>query len=169
MVPFRLNGRLRLSMAGKKTKDDHKGPATIQNRKASHEFHFEDTLEAGLVLVGAEVKSLFKGRAHLTDAYAKVKDGELWLYEFDIEPYEFTSAYRPERRRDRKLLAHKREIEQLRRASEQKGFSLVPTKVYFKNGKAKVLIAVARGKKLYDKREASKERDQRRDLERGDF
>lgn len=166
MVPIGLNGRLSLSMAAKKKKTEHKGPATINNRKASHEFHFEDTLEAGLVLEGAEVKSLYQGRAHLNDAYCSVQNGELWVHNLDIEPYEYASAYQPDRRRDRKLLAHKTEIESVRKQAEEKGLTLIPTKIYFKNGKAKLLLAVARGKKLYDKRESKKEKDQRRDLER---
>ncbi len=153
-------------MAAKKSKDEHKGPATINNRKASHEFHFESTLETGIVLQGAEVKSLYLGRAHLVDAYCMVKEGELWIHSFDIEPYEYANAYQPERRRDRKLLAHKREIEQLRRQLEEKGLALVPVKVYFKEGKAKVLLAVARGKKLYDKRQSLKEKDQNREMQR---
>lgn len=160
-------------MASKKGKGgkegDKKGPATIQNRKASHEYHFEDTLEAGIVLVGSEVKSLFLGRAHLTDAYCQVKSGELWMYQFDIEPYEYTKSFQPDRRRDRKLLVHRREIDQLRKQSEEKGLTLIPIKVYFKDGKAKVLVAVARGKKLYDKRESQKEKDIQRDISRERF
>ncbi len=152
----------------KKGKDaGPKGPATIQNRKASFDYHFEETHEAGIVLQGSEVKSLFLGRASLTDAYCRVVNGELWLFSFDIEPYAFTTSYRPERRRDRKLLMHKKEIEQLRRKSEEKGLALVPFKVYFKEGKAKVAVALARGKKMYDKRESIKEKDERRSRARG--
>lgn len=145
-----------------------KGPATIKNRRASHDYIFESTLEAGLVLVGAEVKSLFAGRANLTDAYCQVKEGEAWIINLDIEPYKFAHHYQPERRRDRKLLVHQYQIAQLKKASEEKGLTLVPTKIYFKNGKAKVEIATARGKKLYDKRQSLKEKDQRRELRKGD-
>ena len=151
-------------MAGKNKKSEHKGPATINNRKASHEFHFEDTLEVGIVLEGAEVKSLYLGRAHLTDAYCEVRNGELWIHNFDIEPYEYAKTFQPERRRSRKLLAHKNQIEQLRKQTEEKGLTLIASKVYFKEGKAKMLIAVARGKKLYDKRQATKEKDVTRDM-----
>ena len=113
-----------------------------------------------------ENDSLYLGRANLTDAYCAVKDGEMWLFNLDIEPYTFTTAFQPNRRRDRKLLMHKKEIEALRRKSEEKGLALIPSKIYFKSGRAKIAIAVARGKKLYDKRETIKEKDQRRDLER---
>lgn len=150
------------SKAGEK-----KGPATIQNRKASFDYHFEDTVEAGIVLIGSEVKSLFLGKANLTDAYCQVKDNELWLHSLDIEPYEFANKFGHERRRTRKLLMHRKEIEQLRRKTEEKGLTLVPYKLYFKDGKVKVAIALGRGKKSYDKRDTIKARDERRDLERG--
>lgn len=157
-------------MASKKQKQADKGPATIQNRKASFDYHFEETLEAGIVLQGSEVKSVFRGRANLTDAYCRVKNDELWLMNLDIEPYEFTSAFQPERRRDRKLLMHRHEIDKLQKASDEKGMSLVPYKLYFHNGKVKVAIAIARGKKTYDKRESIKEKDQKREqLRNSDF
>lgn len=152
--------------AKKKKEGERKGPATIQNRRAGHEYQFVETLETGIVLEGAEVKSLFLGRAHLTDAYCMIKNDELWLCQLDIEPYEYSKHFQPDRRRDRKLLAHRREIENLRKQSEAKGLTLVPTKVYFHNGKVKILIAVGRGKKLFDKREAEKEKDMRREIER---
>ncbi len=154
-------------MAGKKSKDAaSKGPATIQNRKASFDYIFEDTYEAGIVLVGSEVKSLFLGRANMTDAYCRVINNELWLLSLDIESYEFSIHYRPDRRRDRKLLMHRNEIDQIKRKTLEKGFALVPFKMYFKNGKAKVSIALARGKKEYDKRESIKEKDQKREFDR---
>jgi len=154
-------------MGSKNSKKDKKtGPATIQNRKASFEYHFEDTFEAGIVLVGSEVKSLYLGRANLTDAYCQVKNGELFLYSLDIEPYEYSSAFQHERRKTRKLLMHKSEIENLERKFEQKGLAIIPFKVYFKGGKVKVAIALARGKKMFDKRETIKARDEQRDLDR---
>ncbi|MDI9640912.1 SsrA-binding protein SmpB [Kamptonema cortianum] len=154
-------------MAGKNSKGGEKrGPATIQNRRASYDYHFEETVEAGIVLVGSEVKSLFLGHANLTDAYCQVKDNELWIFNLDIEPYKYATSYSPDRKRDRKLLMHRREIDGLRRKSEQKGYSLIPYKIYFSNGKAKVGIALARGKKLYDKRDSLKEKAERRDLRR---
>lgn len=152
--------------AKKKKEGGKTGPATIQNRRASFEYHFEETIEAGMVLEGSEAKSLFLGRAHLTDAYCMVKNEELWLCQLDIEPYEYSKHFQPERRRDRKLLVHRKEIDHLQRQTEVKGLTLVPTKVYFKNGRAKVLIAVARGKKLFDKRESEKEKAQKRDFDR---
>jgi SsrA-binding protein len=152
----------------KNSKDKQKsGPATIQNRKAAFEYHFEDTYEAGIALQGSEVKSLFLGRANLTDAYCQVKEGEIYLLSLDIEPYEFANAFGHDRRRTRKLLMHKKEIELLRRKSEEKGLTIIPFKIYFKDGKAKVAIALARGKKTYDKRDTIKARDEQRDLDRG--
>ncbi len=118
------------------------------------------------MLVGCEVKSVFLGRVNLVDAYVKVTKGELWLHELDIEPYENAGNYRPERRRDRKLLMHRREIDQLARKSQEKGLSIVPTKLYFKNGKVKVAICLARGKREYDKREQLKKDDTRKEIER---
>lgn len=147
-------------------KEQNKGPATIQNRKASFDYHFEETFEAGIVLVGSEVKAIYNGRANLTDAYCQVKEDELYIFNLDIEPYEFTAAFQPDRRRSRKLLMHRAEIFQLQKKSEQKGLALVPFKIYFKNGKAKVAIALARGKKNYDKRESIKAKDEKRDLDR---
>ncbi|MCC6402456.1 MAG: SsrA-binding protein SmpB [Fimbriimonadaceae bacterium] len=141
-------------------------PGTVQNRKASFNYEISDQLEAGIVLVGSEVKSLFLGRANLTDAYCRVTNGELWLHQMDIEPYEKSSHYRVERRRERKLLAHRKEIELLRRKQDENGLSLVPLKVYFKGGKAKVVVGVGKGKKQYDKREAIKKKETRRELER---
>lgn len=155
-------------MPSKKDKDSGpKVPATIQNRRASHEYHFDETIEAGLVLVGSEVKSLYGGRASLSDAYCVIKNGELWLISCDIEPYKHASHFQPERRRDRKLLVHKYQITQLRKASEEKGKTLIPYKIYFSKGKAKVAIAIATGKKLYDKRQSLKEKDQRREWRKG--
>jgi len=154
-------------MAKKGGKSEPKGPATISNRKAGHEYELLERWEAGLALVGSEVKSLYLGRASMVDAYVKIVDGEAWLYSFDIEPYLYTSAWKPERRRDRKLLLHKSEIRLIQRRSEEKGLALVPTKIYFKGRKAKVEIALARGKKTYDKRESLKEKDQARARARG--
>ncbi len=157
-------------MASKRAgKEEKRGPATIQNRKAGFDYEFIETHEAGVALVGTEVKSIYLGRANLTDAYCDVEDGELWLINLDVEPYDKASHFTHERRRRRKLLMHRREIDQLRRKVMEKGFTLVPFKVYFsEKGKVKVGVAVARGKKQYDKREAIKSRETRRELERGD-
>ena len=150
-------------------KDEKKGPATIQNRKASFDFEFVDTYEAGIALVGTEVKSLYLGRANLTDAYCLVKEGEIWLHSMDVEPYDKSSHFAHERRRDRKLLMHKREIAVIKRKSQEKGLTIIPYRVYFnEKGRVKVAVALARGKREYDKREAIKKQDTRRELLRGE-
>lgn len=142
------------------------GPASIQNRKARHDYEIVDTYEAGLVLQGPEVKSLYLGRANLTDAYAEVTEGEIWIVNFDIEPYEHTHHFPHERRRKRKLLMHKNEIETIGRKAKEKGLTLVPLAIYFKNGRAKAEIALARGRRQYDKREAIAAKETRREVER---
>ncbi len=145
---------------------EKKGPATIQNRRAGHDYEFVETHEAGIALVGSEVKSIYAGRAHLTDAFCTVKNGELWLINADIEPYTHASHFAHDRRRDRKLLMHKKEILQLERKQMEKGFALIPSRIYFLKGKVKVAVAVGRGKKMHDKRESIKEKDTRRELAR---
>lgn len=156
-------------MAGKAKKEPTKRePATVTNRRARHDYEFVSTHEAGIALQGSEVKSVFAGNVNLTDAYCQVKDGELWVVNLDIEPYRNTaSAFVPARRRDRKLLMHKKEIALIARRSQEKGLSIVPFKVYFKNGRAKLELALARGKKQYDKREAIKKKDERRAHQKG--
>lgn len=141
-------------------------PKSIVNRKARHDFELMDTWEAGVVLVGSEVKSVFLGRVNMTDAFVRMHNGEAWLMELDIEPYEHSTAYKPERRRDRKLLLHAKEIALIDRKSMEKGLTIVPTKIYFKNGRVKVEIALAKGKKHYDKRDQLAKDDARRELER---
>ncbi len=119
------------------------------------------------MLVGSEVKSLYLGRLNMTDAYCAVSNGEMWLYNLDIEPYAHSSAYTPERRRDRKLLLKRKEINLIERKSLEKGLTIVPIKIYFNiRGRAKVLIALARGKREYDKRQKIAEQDTRREMER---
>jgi len=138
-----------------------------KNKKAFHEYHIDQTLEAGLVLTGGEVKSLRAGRANIKDGYAQVKNGEVFLYNVHISPYLFDTHGKIDPLRVRKLLLHRREIRKLIGKIKEKGVALIPLKIYFKdNGRAKVELAVARGKKLYDKRAALKERQTRRDLER---
>jgi len=139
---------------------------TIKNRKARHDYHVDDTFEAGLVLRGTEVKSLRDGKASFTDSFAYIKNGEVWLRDFYIKPYEHGSYNNHDPRRERKLLLNKREIRELEKATAQKGFTLVPLKLYFKKGYAKILLGVAKGKKKYDKRESLKEKDTRRELDR---
>lgn len=138
----------------------------IQNRKARHEYHILETMEAGLVLQGTEVKSLREGRGNLVDSYAKVQNGEVFLYNFHISPYSGERRFNHDPLRVKKLLLHRKEIRKLIGRVEEKGLTLVPLKVYFKNGKAKVELALARGKKLYDRREDIAERDAKRAMER---
>ncbi len=149
-------------MADKSRRGDQQ---VITNRRARHEYFIEDEFECGIVLVGSEVKSIRGGRANLQDAYARVIDGEVWLFGMHVSPYEFSRGdVDPVRRR--KLLLHEREIVELDRATETKGVTLVPTRVYFKDGRVKVELAVARGKHHYDKRQAIAERDAKRETER---
>jgi SsrA-binding protein len=137
-----------------------------QNKQARRNFFIDDTYEAGMVLVGTEVKALREGRANLTDSYAAVNNDELFLHGMHISPYSHGNRYNHEPRRTRKLLLHKREIRRIYGKTRERGFTLVPLKVYFKNGKAKVEIGIGKGKKLYDKRESLKRRDDKRDMER---
>lgn len=137
-----------------------------QNKQARRNFFIDDTYEAGMVLVGTEVKALREGRANLTDSYAAVKDDEVYLHDMHISPYSHGNRYNHEPRRKRKLLLHRREIRRIYGKTRERGFTLIPLKVYFKNGKAKVEIGIGKGKKLYDKREDLKRRDDKRDMER---
>ena len=137
----------------------------ITNRKARHDYFVLDTYECGIVLLGAEVKSIRNGRANLQDAYARVDDGEVFLFGMHISPYEFSRG-EIDPIRKRKLLLHHREIAQIERATEEKGVTLVPLRVYFKDGRAKVELATARGKARYDKRQAIAARDAKREAER---
>ena len=140
--------------------------AIAQNRKARHDYHIEDVYEAGLVLVGTEVKSLRAGRASLVDGYAVVKNGELWLQGVHIPEYTEGTWTNHEPRRARKLLLHGHEIDKLIGKTRESGLTLVPLSLYFKDGRAKVEIALARGKKNYDKRHALAEKDAKRDAAR---
>lgn len=137
-----------------------------QNRKARHDYTIEDVYEAGLVLQGTEVKSLRAGHATLVDGYADVKDGEVWLHGVHIPEYTQGTWTNHEPRRKRKLLLHQREIAKLVGKTKEGGFTLVPLSLYFKDGYAKVEIALARGRKAYDKRQAIAERDAKRESDR---
>jgi SsrA-binding protein len=137
-----------------------------QNKKARHDYHLEDVMEAGLVLQGTEVKSLRAGRASLVDSYAHVKNGEVWLENAHIPEYDQGSWTNHEPRRPRKLLLHKGEIAKLVGKTKESGLTLVPLSLYFKDGKAKVEIALARGKRSYDKRQTLAARDAAREIER---
>jgi SsrA-binding protein len=138
----------------------------IVNRKAYHDYEILETFETGVVLKGAEVKSLREGRANLKDSYADIKDGEIWLLNFHISPYPQAGIFNPDPYRDKKILLHKREIKRLAVKVREKGLTLIPLKVYFRNGKAKIQIALAKGKKIYDKRRILKEKELKREQER---
>jgi SsrA-binding protein len=137
-----------------------------RNRRATHEYAIHDTLECGLVLVGTEVKSLRDGHAMLDDAYAKVEDDELWLIGCEIPEYTAGNRMNHKPKRTRKLLAHKREIGKLVGKASQQGFTLVPLRLYFKGGRAKVEIAVAKGKQAHDKRQTLKTKEAKREMDR---
>lgn len=136
------------------------------NKKARHDYHIVDTIEAGIALKGSEVKSIREGKVNLQDAYARFKKGELWLIGMHISPYKQAAFEQPDPRRDRKLLLHKRELKRLFRQTEEKGVTIVPLKIYFKKHLVKVELGIARGKKQYDKRAAIAERDQKREMDR---
>ena len=137
-----------------------------ENRKARYNYFIEDTFEAGMVLTGTEVKSMRLGKVNLKDSYANIKNGEVWIHQMHIGPYPFAYYGNHEPLRKRKLLLHKHEIRRLYGKTKERGRTLVPLKVYFKSGKAKIVIALARGKHSYDKRDAIRQRDQKRDLDR---
>jgi SsrA-binding protein len=138
-----------------------------QNKKAWHNYFIEDKYEAGMVLLGTEVKSLREGRANLGDSYGKIKNGEIFLVDAHISPYSYANRFNHDPLRTRKLLLHKREIRRLIGKVQEKGFTLVPLRLYFSNGKAKVELGLAKGKKLYDKRETLKRKTIEREMERG--
>jgi len=140
--------------------------AIAENRKARYDYHIEDTVEAGLVLTGTEVKSLRLGRVNLRDSYAEIRSGEAWLVNVHISPYEQGNRFNHEPRRSRKLLLHKRELTRLTGQVTQRGFTLVPLRVYWSHGRAKVELALARGKREYDKRRDIAERESERALAR---
>lgn len=153
-------------MAKKPDQNKKNAPPKIENRKARHEYHVDETYEAGLVLKGTEVKSIRAGKASLNEAYALMISGEVWLRNMYIKPYEFGSYQNHEERRDRKLLLKGKEIRDIDKKISQKGFTLIPLKLYFKGGYAKLLLGLARGKKMFDKREDIKEKDVKRELDR---
>ena len=137
-----------------------------KNKKSRHDYFILSTYETGIVLKGTEVKSIRENRINFTDSYARVKDGELWLIGMHISPYEKGNIFNHDPLRPRKLLMHSREIERLRRNTEEKGLTLVPLSIYLKNGRVKVEIGLAKGKRLYDKREDKATREAKREVER---
>ena len=136
----------------------------VQNKKAFHEYFIEEKFEAGMVLKGTEVKSLRMGKANLNDSFALVKNGEAFLNNLHISPYDFGNRENHDPERVRKLLLHKNEITKLHGKVREQGYSLVPLRLYFKNGLVKVEMGLAKGKKLYDKREDMKKQDQKREM-----
>ena len=137
-----------------------------RNRRARHDYHIEDEVEGGLVLTGTEVKSLRAGRASLTDGFAQITDGEMWLHGVHIPEYAQGTWTNHEPRRPRKVLLHRREIDRLARQTAERGLTIIPLALYFKDGKVKVELALARGKRTYDKRHDLAERDAAREVER---
>lgn len=154
----------RVAVAKAKAKSDLVNIA--ENRKARHDFFVEETLEAGIVLTGTEVKSCRAGRVNLRDAYAGVENGEMFLYNVHISPYEQGNRMNHEPTRKRKLLLHRREIRRLHNEVRQQGYTMVPLQLYFKKGRVKVALALAKGKKAYDKRDAIASRDVQREMAR---
>lgn len=156
------------TVAGVPKAPKKKGPRpVVQNRRARHDYDILDTFECGIALVGSEVKSIREGKAQLREAYARVERGEVWLHGAHVSPYAFASgpgAHDPER--SRKLLLHRREIDELSTRTAQEGLTLVPLSMYFKDGRAKLELALARGRKHYDKRRAIAERDADREIAR---
>jgi SsrA-binding protein len=136
------------------------------NRKASHEYFLFDRFEAGLVLMGSEIKSIRSGKMSLAEAYIQISDSEAWLIDSHIAPYDHASVYNHDPKRPRKLLLHHSEIMQLWNQVKQKGVTIIPLRVYLKDGRAKIEIALAKGKKLFDKRHVIAKRDAERELER---
>lgn len=154
-------------MAGnKKPKDEEDVKAICRNKRAFHEYNISDRLECGIVLTGTEVKSLREGAANLEDSYAKIEDGEVWLIGSDIPEYSMGNRLNHKPKRPRKLLIHRREIDKFAAKASQRGFTLVPLRMYFKKGRAKVEIGVARGKQLHDKRQDQKTAEAQRDIRR---
>src|SRR5215213_774838 len=152
--------------SGKKGKDEGGFKVVARNRRARFEFALLEKVEAGIVLTGTEVKSLRSGKASLEESYAGINGGEVWLYGCDIPEYLQANRMNHKPKRPRKLLLHRSEIDKLVAKASERGLTIVPLKLYFKDGIAKVELSIARGRKLYDKREALKKQDARRDMDR---
>jgi SsrA-binding protein len=149
-----------------KTENSNEIESVARNKRARHDYHVLETWEAGLVLTGTEVKSLRNGKANLSDAYGVVNEGEVYLINLHISPYDQGNYYNHEPTRTRKLLLHRKEIRRLIGAVEREGLTLVPLELYFKRGRAKVAIALAKGKKLHDKRADLRKKDDEREMAR---
>ncbi len=145
-------------------KEKKQSSVISDNRRARHEYHVEDDIEAGVALCGTEVKSLRAHQSHLNDAFARVENGEIFVYGWHIAPYEQGNRFNVDPMRKRKLLLHRREIRKLEQAVMKQGMALIPLKIYFKQAKVKVLLGLCRGKRDYDKRQTIKERDHQREM-----
>ncbi len=156
-------------MAKKNAKAENATPpgdrVVTQNRRAFHDYFIDDTIEAGIALTGSEIKSIRDGKVTISEAYVRVDNGELWLIGANIAPYSHGAYANHDPMRPRKLLVHRRQIDELREETERKGMTLVPLRIRLRRGRAKVDVGVARGKKLYDKRQAVAERDAKRGIE----
>ncbi len=149
-----------------KKKEDSGIKIVAQNKRARHEYTIVDTIETGIELVGTEVKSIRQGKASLMDAFARIENGEVWLYNCNIAAYEFGNRFNHEPLRKRRLLVHKKQILKLKSQTKEKGLTLIPLKLYFKKNWVKVDLALGKGKHLYDKRESIAKRDTKRELDR---
>jgi SsrA-binding protein len=149
-----------------KAKDPNAITVICRNRRATHDYEIDDTVECGVVLVGTEVKSLREGHANLEGSYAQISGNEVWLHGAEIPEYNFGNRLNHAPKRERKLLLHRREIEKFASKAAVRGYTLVPLRIYFKGGRAKVELAVGRGKQNHDKRESLKTKDAQRDMDR---
>ena len=148
----------------KPKKDENEGKVLLRNKKARHDYIVEDTLEAGVALVGSEVKSLREARVVASDAYVFIKNGEAWLSQLSISEYPWANRFNHAPKRDRKLLLHRKEIDKLDVASARQGYTILPLEIYLKNGRIKVLIGLCKGKQDHDKRQNAKEKDAQREM-----
>ena len=147
-------------------KNERKNRTLAENRKARHDFFIEEVYEAGIELIGTEVKSIRMGKVNLKESYAEIKNGEMFIVGMHISPYEMGNIFNRDPLRDRKLLLHKEEILKLQQLSQRDGYTLIPLSLYLKNGRVKLSVAVAKGKKNYDKRDALLEKAHKRDVDR---
>lgn len=152
--------------AKSKTEVKSESKPVSDNRRARHEYEILEVVEAGIVLAGTEVKALRQGRANLQDSYARIEENEVWLYRCHISPYDFGNRFNHDPIRKRRLLMHRRQITKLKAQTQENGLTLIPLKLYFKGNWAKIDLALARGKQLYDKRESIAKRENQRQIER---
>ncbi len=164
--PFRYDFDVKKKSTEETAASPNAKKTVVSNRRARHEYHIDETFDAGLALVGTEVKSIRAGQANLQDAFCKIENNEVWLHNMHVNPFEHGGIWNVEPTRARKLLLHRREIDRLRGKMEQKGLALIPLALYFQRGFAKVELGLGRGKKLYDKRDDIARRDEDREARR---